>query len=412
MKDVKVHTAICTICNRRNKDIMKRCPGCTWQICKLCREKRESEGRSLMHSNMGTPGSLGSALGSRKVERRVLGMQGSPTSAPSPTPVRKDNDTQEDVEAREKTVKRASRKRMASGKKSKAVMEDESDEDDDFMPDPASPISHKRRRTTHNITDTPTATSARPSRTIPTTETYVDPASPPSSQSSAVAGHAPYNLNSAQVNQGWGLNPKNVAAPTGPIQELLEGKGVNTSGNRYEEHLLARYNPVVTNPVISIPEAVKRMSERTPRMTAVQKLEAKKERFFQVSMLIHSQYISIVDITQAQVKEAEEQMQASTVRGVAEAEAIKHQNQVQGLSDDETEEFSSAIKEAARKWAGRTYDVLSPPLQNVVKRSLDLRLDRIDRPYTVQLLKVIEECANRKFYEFAQDRGAAMSGSQ
>lgn len=302
MKDVVVHTAICTVCDERNKGHMKRCPGCTWQICEKCLEDRVKEGRSLTHGSMGTPGGLGSGLGSGRVVRRrlLLDMPGSPTPAPaSPTPTRarmpaRQDDDEQMMGAEEKSAakgkgkasasaKPAGKKRIVSGRKSKAIIEDESS-GDDFMPDPTSPTSRKRHRTTLHITDTPTATSARPSRTGPTTSSYVDLGSPSSSPSNESVGNPSPNKNSEQTGEGQRINPQSIAPPTGRIQELLEAAGVNTPGNRYEQHFLGRQEPVVTNRVISIPESVRRMGDKTPRLTAVQKLEARKnEMWFQVS---------------------------------------------------------------------------------------------------------------------------------
>ncbi|KAH5278210.1 hypothetical protein HBI70_084340 [Parastagonospora nodorum] len=401
MDKVEIHTAICTVCDQRNKGHMKRCPGCTWQICETCREKRESQGRSLTHGSMGTPGGLGSGLGSGKVvRRRLLDMPGSPTPAPGRTPARQHDDEQM-MGAGEKgttkgkgkasaTAKPASKKRIVSSRKSKAIIENDSS-GDDFMPDPTSPTSRKRHRTTLHITDTPTATSARPSRTGPTMSSYVDVGSPSSSPSNESVGNPSPNKDSEQTGEEQRINPQNVAPPTGRIQELLEAAGVNTPGHWYEQHFLGRQEPVVTNRVISIPESVRRMGDKTPRLTAVQKLEARKNEMW----------------FQAQKAQAEELKVASTVRGFAEAEALKAQNHVPDLNTDEKEELTSAIKEGARKWALRAHDGLPPPLQTTVERGLDMRLDHIDTPYTRQLFDVIRECASRKLDEFIQDRGTS-----
>ncbi|EAT80204.2 hypothetical protein SNOG_12391 [Parastagonospora nodorum SN15] len=339
MDKVEIHTAICTVCDQRNKGHMKRCPGCTWQICETCREKRESQGRSLTHGSMGTPGGLGSGLGSGKVvRRRLLDMPGSPTPAPGRTPARQHDDEQM-MGAGEKgttkgkgkasaTAKPASKKRIVSSRKSKAIIENDSS-GDDFI---------------------------RAKNSVST--------------------------------------PQNVAPPHGPVSQEAswEGwQGVNTPGHWYEQHFLGRQEPVVTNRVISIPESVRRMGDKTPRLTAVQKLEARKNEMW----------------FQAQKAQAEELKVASTVRGFAEAEALKAQNHIPDLNTDEKEELTSAIKEGARKWALRAHDGLPPPLQTTVERGLDMRLDHIDTPYTRQLFDVIRECASRKLDEFIQDRGTS-----
>jgi hypothetical protein len=307
---------------------------------------------------------------------------------------------------------KAVKKRSAAKGKSKAVVLDQESSDDDFMPDPTSPTSNKRRRTTLNITDTPTATSARPSRTAPLsahTPAYVAPSSPSSSSVSGAdtlaATSRPSNLNSAQVKKAWDMETRDVA-PTGRIQELLEQHGVNTPSNRYEEHFLRRFEPVVTNRIISIPEAVRRMADPKPWLSAEQKVDA-RNRAMLVSIQQNTRQSNDLRVFPdiIQVK-AEEDIKALTVRGIAEGGAKKYQSQ--DLSDDENEELASAIKEAARKWALRTHAGLPKALQTAVVRTLDMRLDQINTAYKTQLVGVIEQCAIRKLKEFEQDRDSAM----
>lgn len=224
-----------------------------------------------------SPGGLGSGLGSGSgvVRRKVVGkMCASPS--PSPAPSRVADEVMVDGDAQPK----AKDKKTSAGKKrvvkSKAALSDESD-DDDFMPNLASPTANKKRRLTLAITDTPTATSARPSRSVPLASTYTAPQSSPSASSSGgdflnSAYQRPANLNSEQVKKAWNLEEEG-AAPTGRLQELLEANGVNTPGNRYDEHFLQRHNVVVTNPVTSIPETVRRMAEPKPRLTAEQMVD-------------------------------------------------------------------------------------------------------------------------------------------
>jgi hypothetical protein len=242
-----------------------------------------------VHGNMMSPGGLGGVLGSglgsgRKMARRAVGALRSLTPTPTPKVAKRKSveeqeiDEQEDpvmTEAQEKGKgrgKKSASKKRAKGKKA-LLVEEESSDDDDFRPDPTSPTSHKRRRTTLSITDTPTATSARPSRTAPTSSTYIEPYSLSSStEPEASTSHGLSNLNSVQLKQAWGMEAENVAAPTGRVQELLEAQGVNTAENRYESHLLARHEPVMMSRVIEIPETVKRMAE-PKRMGAVEKSE-------------------------------------------------------------------------------------------------------------------------------------------
>jgi hypothetical protein len=66
-KRVKIHTAKCTECDFRNDELMRRCPGCTFQICQPCYDKRLKEGVSLLHGNMPVPGTPQADAEERKV---------------------------------------------------------------------------------------------------------------------------------------------------------------------------------------------------------------------------------------------------------------------------------------------------------------------------------------------------------
>lgn len=214
-----------------------------------------------------SPGGLGSGLGSGSsaVRRKVVGKIGSSPSI-SPTPA-KDAGDDEDMEEGPVEPKGKAKKVLPGKKraaKSKPAVSDESD-DDDFRPDLASPTASKKRRTTLAITDTPTATSARPSRTALQTSAYVAQHSPSPSSSGR-------DLLESSSQRPVSLERQD-AAPTGRLQELLEANGVNTPGNRYDQHFLQRHDFVVTNPVTRIPETVRRMAEPKPRLTAEQKVD-------------------------------------------------------------------------------------------------------------------------------------------
>lgn len=247
-----------------------------------------------------SPGGLGlGALGSGgAVRRRAIGIAGTPTREAKEESMGGDGDVKmantgpESAgrgvtgKGKEKAVpapataptsKAASKKRAAKSKPKPTLVEESSD--DDFRPDPTSPTSNKRRRTTLAITDTPTATSARPSRTAPasaTHPTYVASSSPSSDSSAELAasiGRRPTTLNSMEISKMWNID----VAPPGRLQELLESHGVNTPENRYQEHFLQRYEPVVSSRVAVIPESVRRMADPTPRLSAEQKVDIRNK---------------------------------------------------------------------------------------------------------------------------------------
>ncbi|ORY03738.1 hypothetical protein BCR34DRAFT_68010 [Clohesyomyces aquaticus] len=67
---VQIHTAKCAICDARNMAVMRRCPGCTYQVCQPCFSNRNST--TLLHGNLATMSSGGSSLPSTPVRRSLL----------------------------------------------------------------------------------------------------------------------------------------------------------------------------------------------------------------------------------------------------------------------------------------------------------------------------------------------------
>jgi hypothetical protein len=422
MITVKVHTAKCTDCDKRNTDIMSRCPGCTFQICKNCKEKREKRFGSLAHGNMLTPGGIGTG---EAVRRRLLGMK----ISPAPEDINKELQDQEEkvggVKGKGKAV--ASKKRTAS----KVVVYDDSS--DDFTIDAASPTANKRRRTgASGITDTPTATSTRPSRTASHSTTapiYIASSSPSSGNASgpgsseampASSDNSPLDRN-LEYARTASIPEVREFAPTGRIQELLEQHGVNTADNRYQQHFLERFTPVVDDPLMRVPHKVKRMADKTPRLSSVEKWEARNAELL-VSKIADNMWVHVTNINQLEAMdkaradnplytqekaEEEERVKILTAREFTYNETSKYLSD--DLDEDENEALRWAIREAARKWTIETYKSLSPDNQNIVARGLDMRLDQMDEEYETGLAEVIEYCALRKRKEIDGDRrgGAA-----
>lgn len=288
-KMVKVHTAKCSECDQRNMDTMLRCPGCTFQVCRPCRDKRDCKGKGLAHGVMASPGGLFRAVGlldrsgglgtggGSVTRKRLAGMNGSMSPSPAPTfrlglKVRtQDVDVggaEDDSEALEngnkveskfaptRVAKSASKKRTA--KSHPKSVSDEESSGDDFRLESMSPTQNKRRRTALNLTDTPTATSARPSRRVSGPGAYVITSSPSSDgtlevNSSGVHQVLPHYID---VSKAVDTNKEGPLAPTDRIQELLEQHGVNTPVNPYDEHFLGRRVPVVINPIIRMPPSI------------------------------------------------------------------------------------------------------------------------------------------------------------
>jgi hypothetical protein len=286
MTEVKVHTAKCTDCDNRNTGDMWRCPGCTFQICKKCKDTRltpdpddPSKKKTLAHGSMLTPGGIGTG---ESVRRRLV----DPTQSPAPKDVKMESP--DDDESMEDTKVTGKGKAVATKKRpTKRVSRDDSS--DEFVADPTSPTTNKRRRLgMAGITDSPTATSMRPSRTAAQSTPapkYVPSSSPHSGDTSgsgkgeAMTDGSVSNLSLQQASISRTPEARDLSY-AGRIQELLEQQGVNLPDRRYEQHFLERFQPVANDPLLKVPERVKRMGDKTSRLSAVEQWEQKRAEIY------------------------------------------------------------------------------------------------------------------------------------
>ncbi|KAJ8112748.1 hypothetical protein OPT61_g4956 [Boeremia exigua] len=250
---ITVHTAKCSECDLRNKGTMLRCPGCTFQICKPCQDRREKAGRSLAHGTMlspqvATPGASGSVVRRKPLatvksvgKGRIEGKDGG-----------EERGAVEKEQAKEKKGKKREAKQKAKPKlKSMPRLEEETPSDDssdnDFAPDPASPTSNKRRRT---------ELTSKTDDTVEMPSPFLTPADKAKDSTRLGPG-------------GSERTEKPLSEMT--IDELLAHHGVNTPENPYQAHLLSRERLVVSNPVMEIPEVVKRGHRPRPTAEEIQK---------------------------------------------------------------------------------------------------------------------------------------------
>ncbi|KAJ4336829.1 hypothetical protein N0V95_008495 [Ascochyta clinopodiicola] len=262
---VKVHTAKCSECDQRNRDVMRRCPGCTFQVCKPCQEKREKDGRSLAHGNMVSPHGATPGAGWSSVKRRR------PVDVMKTTEEERERNTAgqevenkseiQSIQGKQRAPSPAAKPRSKPKARSRALTLSDDSSDDAFAPDPASPTSHKRRRTTLTLS------SPGANRDVPLTSD--NPCFVPSS--------VDHGQIAAKSNVGESLSTlKPFREMT--IDELLAHYDVNTSINPYKAHLLSRHEPVVSNPTIQIPEVVRRGFKPRPSAEEIQKRIQKKIR--------------------------------------------------------------------------------------------------------------------------------------
>ncbi|KZM20661.1 uncharacterized protein EKO05_0010621 [Ascochyta rabiei] len=262
---VKVHTAKCSECDQRNRDVMRRCPGCTFQVCKPCQEKREKSGRSLAHGNMVSPhGATPGVGGGSVVRRRPVGVMKSFGEQREGSAVGQEAEGRSEIEGvrgKRCAPNPAAKPKSKSKARMRALTPSDDSSDDDFALDPASPTAHKRRRTALTLSS-PGAngdislTSDRPS-SLPSFIDEVEVAAKPRVGDSVSAGRPFHEMST---------------------DELLAHYDVNTWTNPYKAHLLSRHEPVVTNPTIEIPEIVKRGFKPRPSAGEIQKRIQKRVR--------------------------------------------------------------------------------------------------------------------------------------
>ena len=118
---------------------------------------------------------------------------------------------------------------------------------DDFAPDPTSPTANKRRRT----------------ELIPNTDDDRDASSPLPHLTDGPRA-------SAKLPSGNGLSAEKSPSDM-TTDELLAHHGVNTPTNPYKAHIMSRHEPVLSNPIIQIPEVVRRGFKPRPTAEEMQK---------------------------------------------------------------------------------------------------------------------------------------------
>ncbi|KAL1645581.1 hypothetical protein SLS61_008264 [Didymella pomorum] len=189
--------------------------------------------RSLAHGNMVTPGGGTPGTGG-VVRRKPVAFVKREVREDKVKGERKEGGrVEEQVEEKETVEAEISKgtKRMAKPAvklkpktKPKAREATPSDDSSDEAPDPGSPTASKRRRTLTLKTDG--------------------------------SADMPSPFFEAASAKGSKIPEKTLGEMT--TDELLAHHGVNTSQSPYKAHLLSRHEPIVSDPIIEIPEIVKR----------------------------------------------------------------------------------------------------------------------------------------------------------
>ncbi|RYN46645.1 hypothetical protein AA0114_g8235 [Alternaria tenuissima] len=381
---VTVHTAKCTECDKRNMDTMRRCPGCTFQVCQPCYEKRLKQDKGLLHGNMATPGAAGGGLstsgGSRAMRKKPL---------PSTEEIGDKIENEEGpshmkIETTPAMPKSSAKKRAI--KKKAPLDETEESSEDEFEPDDTSPTPSKRRRTGRRRSELTFAESALATalRTPPATRATRKSLPAPTHRAPSSPVSDPGN---AGTSVGYG--------PSGFLSsDFMGDKDLYDVGIKpyKDQPLLARREPVISNPANRIPDIIKRGGKSRPSNQTYHNIQKKLRAKLQQNQAHETDQDATVAHTAEQSK-AEQNADPQTVAAFVEKEAARYQNET--MDEDENEAILSAMKSAALVWGKQTYKKLDSETQLTVQPGLKLRLDLINKTFREELAKLMGEHADR-----------------
>lgn len=195
------------------------------------------------------------------------------------------------------------------------------------------------------------------------------------------------------------------------IDDLMRTYGVNTVENPYQEHLLSRHVPVVSNPEIRIPDKVARNFANLPTAAQIQqniqektlkKLQEKRIR--NVSAAVQESGVAHL---QNRRQAAPPGIKACTVREFVKMEAVKYRDDVT-MDEDENKALAGHLDAEALSWGTRTWRGLSDQRKNDLRPGLNLRLDLLDEPPVSKsrLAGLLKEEAEKKLRRMQEDRAS------
>jgi hypothetical protein len=358
---------------------MQRCPGCTFQLCKPCCDRRAKAGRALTHGNMLTPAAATPGAQSASVLRRRLGsvvVRGGVEDGKDEG----DKSTLSPVKLKLILKSPTGTKRV--GRQRAKPKESDTEESSEECA-PYSPTIHKRRRIV------PPSSS---------TATRLPPASSKSQSDELVDDRVGVTVAEAAIQE----DTRRLT-----LDELMQQHGVNTPANPYREHLLSRYTPVTTNPAVYMPPNFQPSFKPRPTAAEIQQNIQDKVRQKLKAKEVFDPYAACCE----QATDSDQAKSMQTVRSFVEAQAMTYLQFVL-LDKDEQDEFVSALKEVARKWAVQTYNSMAMAEHTGLIRGLDMCLNTIRPETRADLENVVAGCAARKLRELARESGSGQDVSQ
>ncbi|EOA88133.1 uncharacterized protein SETTUDRAFT_108172 [Exserohilum turcica Et28A] len=379
---VTVHTAKCTECDKRNMNTMRRCPGCTFQVCQPCYQRREREGKGLVHGNMPTPsGTLATSSGGRKARTKPVPSLLSARNLEKKIPGsnQEQNIVQMEIDPAPPASKSTKAKKRAMKKPRVEDSDVEESSGDEFEPDDASPTRSKFRRMNLSFAESALATALR---------------TPPSTRAARRLNAAPVCEEPSPTTATAETFDHQITAHYTPPEHLRNDILYQQAIQGYNEPLLGRREPVLSNPVAHIPAIVQRGGQ--PRPSA-------EEIYGNIQAKLPEKLSKIKGLGVA-----ENDACSFTVRACVEQEARKYQNGIL-IDEDENKALLHAMESAALLWGKKTYRKLDPAMQQMLRTGLNLRLDKIDGAYMDELRDLMAEHADRMLKELAGNDARSMS---
>ncbi|EUC42540.1 hypothetical protein COCMIDRAFT_103246 [Bipolaris oryzae ATCC 44560] len=393
---VAVHTAKCTECDKRNMDTMRRCPGCTFQVCQPCYEKRQRQGKGLVHGNMPSPEETGAATpggtGARASRKKPVG---SAAKAKSSEKEVDEDDSEECANGAIKGGKHTpSVPKSKAGKRSRGrscVKDSEAEDSSEGELDHASHTPSKRHQTL-SFAESALATATR---APPTTRAAALRSNP------SIASRAPPTLQSETVAHRV---PVTHSREDFPYDDILYQNCVVD----YDEPLLARCEPVAHNPAARIPAIIQRGGRRRPTADEIcqniqRKVREKLERMQAEKSVAGAEASSVPASYQAP-----DYKTAVTVLQFVEREAKRHQD-ANNLSEDDAKALFRIMQVEAISWGKKTFKKQEYGMRRLLLPGLNLRLDRIPSKYTVELRVLMDGVAEHALHEL--DEAATLSAT-
>ncbi|KAF2117195.1 hypothetical protein BDV96DRAFT_598121 [Lophiotrema nucula] len=432
---VEIHTAKCAICDKRNMAKMRRCPGCTYQVCQPCFEAqgdtplKHGNSMDLLSSLPATPkrhvpwNGKGTTSGETGAAA-TPGMK-TPLSIPSSTPsstlkklgIAVKEGGEEGTEERTPVKARSSERKRKPVKVIPSDTEDDG-EDEDFVPGgesrtPSPSPSKRRKRVAADDIATPTSqrTPRGSNNNTNTTTLARQPlAMPDFSSKRGMRLLTPQPSEGGEASGGdvfgggpeiaGGSNNTTPARGTLSAQELLDRVRAQVGITEPPIEPLLRERPL-ENPVIQIPSNVARNFKPRLKSPDIQqniqtkvrgKLEAKQAEASSVKSPSKSPSVEAPTSSQ-------------TVRQLVLAEASKLYQNI-AIDEDQKNAIESSMREAARKLIVK-YKADAPPFfSEHMTFGLDMLVAQLGGRQKEELIHAIWENGRRVVNEFKEELSA------